>query len=138
MNQINRALGSFKIFNSEEYVNLKERIDSAEASQTSRITDSNKRQRGPNKARGRPKKEGVKATTQTNPDAELVNDAAKPLTRSKSKALAPQQLQQEQQKDENNKLSQQPSSDQLISSSRALTKSSLTIKRIAKLDQQPK
>ena len=116
-------------------------MGSEEANQKSRLTDSiektNKPKR-PNRARGRPKKEAVKAATETNPDAENVDEAAKPLTRSKSKALAPQMLQNEQQQDENNKLSKQQSSDQLISNSRAHTKSGLTIKRIAKLDQQPK
>ena len=40
--------------------------------------------------------------------------------------------------DENNKLSQQQSTDQLIANSRAPTKSGLTITRIAKLDNQQK
>ena len=70
-------------------------MDSAEASQESRITDSNKNINKAirhNRARGRPKKEAIKTATETNPDAKSVNEAAKPLTRSKSKALAPQQL----------------------------------------------
>ena len=92
----------------------------------------------PKRARGRSKKEAVKTATETNPDAENVDEAAKPLTRSKSKALAPQLLQNEQQEEENNKLSQKQSNDQIIANSRAPTKSGLTIKRIAKLDQQAK
>ena len=40
LNQINRALGSFKIFNSEEYLKLKEQLGPEETKQTSRITDS--------------------------------------------------------------------------------------------------
>ena len=143
LNQINRALGSFKIFNSEEYLKLKEQISSEEAKIASRMTDSNKIERKakePKKTRGRPKKEAVKTATQTNPDAESVNEAAKPLTRSKRQALVSQQLQQEQQQiDENNKLIQQQSSDQLIASnSRAPTRSFLTIKRIAQLDDEQK
>ena len=54
------------------------------------MTDSNKiekKAKEPNKTRGRPKKEAVKTATQTNPDAESVNEAAKPLTRSKRQAL---------------------------------------------------
>ena len=131
LNQINQALGSFKIFNSEEYLHLKEIFGAA--SQKSRITDSNKninKPKRPNRARGRPKKEVVKTATETNPDAENVDEAAKSLTRSKSKALTPQQLQNEQQEDENNKLSQQQLSDQLIANYRAPSKSGLTIKRI--------
>ena len=109
--------------------------------QKSRMTDSNEntnKPKRPNSARGRPKKETVIVATETKPDAENVDKAAKPLTRSQSKALAPQIMQNEQQQDENNKLSQKQSSDQLIANSRAPTKSGLTIKRIAKLDLQPK
>ena len=107
------------------------------------MTDSNKiekKAKEPNKTRGRPKKEAVKTATQTNPDAESAHETAKPLTRSKKQALVSQQLQQEQQQlDENNKLSQQQSSDQLIASnSRAPTRSFLTIKRIAQLDDDQK
>ena len=94
----------------------------------------------PNKTRGRPKKEAVKTATQTNPDAESVNEAAKPLTRSKRQALVSQQLQQEQRQFvESNKLSQQQSSDQLITNnSRAPLKSGLIIKRITQLDNKQK
>ena len=42
LNQINRALDSFEMFISEEYLQLKEKIGTLEASQASRITDSNK------------------------------------------------------------------------------------------------
>ena len=74
------------------------------------MTDSNKikvNPNEPNRTRGRPKKEAVKTATETNPDAESVNEAAKPLTRSNRQALVSQQLQQEQEFDENNKLNQQ-------------------------------
>ena len=47
----------------------------------------------PNRARDRPKKMVVRTATETNPDAENVDEAAMPLTRSKSKTLDPQQLQ---------------------------------------------
>ena len=40
LNQINRALGSFKIFNSQEYLRLKEQFGPEEINQPSRITDS--------------------------------------------------------------------------------------------------
>ena len=107
------------------------------------MTDSNKIEKNakePNRTRGRPKKEAVKTATQTNPDAESVNEAAKPLTRSKRQALVSQKLQQEQKQiDESNKLNQQQSSDQLIANnSRAPTRSFLTIKRIAQLDDDQK
>ena len=92
-----------------------------------------------NKKRGKPKKEAVKAATKVNLDADSANEAAKPLTRSKSKKLAPQQLQEErvQQKYENNKLlNQTTSNEQFIVDSRVRGKSGLTIKRIKKLKNQ--
>ena len=100
LNQINRALGSFKIFNSEEYLKLKEQIGPEEAS---RMTDSNKiisKPKEHNKRRGNPKKEAVKAATKTNPDADSANEAAEPLIRSRGRTIA-QMLQenQAQQKD---------------------------------------
>ena len=66
LNQINRALGSFKIFNSEEYLKLREQIGSEETRQTSRMNDSgklNNKAKEANKRRGKPKKEAVKAAT---------------------------------------------------------------------------
>ena len=59
-----------------------------------------------NKRRGKPKKEAVKAATKVNPDADSTIESAKPLTRSKSKTIASQMLQenQMQQQDESNKL----------------------------------
>ena len=141
LNQINRALGSFKIFTSQEYLRLKEQIGPEEINPPSRITDSgettNKEEKRVNNKRGKPKKEAVKAATKANPDADRANEAAKPLTRSKSKTIASQMLQenQAQQQDENDKLlNEQQSSDQLIVDSRVPGKSGLTIKRIKKLD----
>ena len=106
LNQINRALGSFKIFNSDEYLKLKEQIRPEETKNASRITDSgeikNKAENENNRKRGKSKKEKAKAATKANPDADRANEAAKPLTRSKSKTIASktQENQAQQQKDE--------------------------------------
>ena len=100
LNQINRALGSFKIFTSDEYLKLKTHIDSEETKQPSRITDSgetaNKAEKETNRKRGKPKKKAVKAATKVNQDTDSTNEAAKLLTRSKSKTIASQTLQENQ------------------------------------------
>ena len=125
LNQINRAPGSFKVFNSEEYLKLKEKIGPEETRQTSRMTDSGEltnNSKEDNKKRGKPKKEAVKAATKVNLDADKTNEAAKPLTRSKSKTIVSQTLQENkmQQQDENIKLTnEQQSSDQIIAESLA-------------------
>ena len=75
-----------------------------------------------NKKRGKAKKEAVKAATKVNLDADKTNEAAKPLTRSKSKTIVSQTLQENkmQQQDENIKLTnEQQSSDQIIAESLA-------------------
>ena len=129
LNQINRALGSFKIFNSEEDLKLKEQIGPEEASQASRITDSCQITNKPkelNRGRGEPKEEAVKTATKTNPEADSAN---KTLTRSRGKALASQQL-QSQQNNESNKCKNQKSNDQHVLNTRLTKGSSLTIKRI--------
>ena len=136
LNQINQALGSFKIFNSEEYLKLKEQIGPEETRQASRMTESGEltnKVKEANKRRGKPKKEVVRAAMKVNPDADSTNEPAKPLTRSKSKTTASQMLQenQVQQKDESNKLLKQTtSSEQFIADSRAPSGSGIKIKRI--------
>ena len=63
-----------------------------ETKQTSRITDSgvtaNKTEEEKDRKRGKLKKEAAEAATKANPDADRANEAAKPLTRSKSKTIA--------------------------------------------------
>ena len=57
LNQINRALCSFKVINSEEYLKLKEQNAPKDTSQESRMTDSYimlNRPKKLNKGRGRP------------------------------------------------------------------------------------
>ena len=111
---------------------LKTQIDSKETKQPCRITDS-----GETARKARLEKEAIKAVTKVNPDEDNTNEAAKPLTRSKSKTIASQTLQenQMQQQNETNKLAnEKQSSDQLIADLPVPSKSGLTIKRIKKLE----
>ena len=97
--QILKALGTFAMPEINVESNKVREPSSNETSQASRITDSapgySNNNNGPKTSRGRPKKEAGKFTTKTDLDADLVNVGSGPVTRSRGRAFASKQSQQQ-------------------------------------------
>ena len=93
-----RALRTFTTVDVTES-NKEREPSSIEASQASQMTDSvpniTTKNNGLKTSRGQPKKESGNFPTKTGLDADLVNIESGPVTRSKGRALASQQSQQQ-------------------------------------------